>query len=474
MMSIPIFSAEQKQRFQTFIFNVFDDDVMTFLAVILIPIIAIPLLFPISPLLNTLFDTFNVIIILAFICEYFFKLGFSIDKRIFILKWEHILDLTIILLALAEFYPFVYTPVGRASPILRLLRVSRLFSSAGRSIEIRKRPHVEEAKEVTKPPMKINQLIDSTVSTYTSVEIEGKQVISPEPEWIDFQYISDTDLDTVSHIVQIPRHILANKINKEAMARIDYFKEYSTIFLRDSRLVIVGNGYRDLGVNTNGMLIICRKNHIFTLFEGESDIFNRVVHAGVRKEGGNFAVKTLYAILLKKIEDARNIIEEIGCHLEQLQELPSRKVRPTVLEDILYLKKEIDKLGKNLWYAKQIYRALSTKKVSIDGMTDEDLNEFDMLYDDVVYLYESSQNISNGLVALREININAMSFEMTRVMRILAIITTLALIPTTIGGLLGENLVDSPWNITIIEIFFLVISLMILALYGFYRKGWLE
>jgi Mg2+ and Co2+ transporter CorA len=59
-------------------------------------------------------------------------------------------------------------------------------------------------------------------------------------------------------------------------------------------------------------------------------------------------------------------------------------------------------------------------------------------------------------------------------MKILAVITCLALVPTIIGGLLGQNLMDQPYNITIHEIFFFVISLMLIGLYIFYRKGWLR
>jgi Mg2+ and Co2+ transporter CorA len=59
-------------------------------------------------------------------------------------------------------------------------------------------------------------------------------------------------------------------------------------------------------------------------------------------------------------------------------------------------------------------------------------------------------------------------------MRILAVITSLGLIPSIINGLFGENLIDSPYSMTITEIFFLEISIMLLAGYAFYRHGWLK
>ena len=59
-------------------------------------------------------------------------------------------------------------------------------------------------------------------------------------------------------------------------------------------------------------------------------------------------------------------------------------------------------------------------------------------------------------------------------MMLLAVISCLGLIPAVVGGLLGENLVHQPYNVTIGEVFFLVLALMSLALYAFYRRGWLK
>ncbi len=69
---------------------------------------------------------------------------------------------------------------------------------------------------------------------------------------------------------------------------------------------------------------------------------------------------------------------------------------------------------------------------------------------------------------------NTNMYSMTRVMRVLAVLTCLALIPSTIGGLLGENLIDAPFNITMPEVGLITIGLMLIALYSFYKMGWLR
>jgi len=63
---------------------------------------------------------------------------------------------------------------------------------------------------------------------------------------------------------------------------------------------------------------------------------------------------------------------------------------------------------------------------------------------------------------------------MNRFMRLLAIVSSLALIPTIIGGLLGMNVMGNPWPVTLSQIAFGTLILMLCVLYAFMAKGWLR
>lgn len=182
----------------------------------------------------------------------------------------------------------------------------------------------------------------------------------------------------------------------------------------------------------------------------------------------------MYSILKRKVRDYEDIVRCLEQKTTALEDLPVGKARPSFLEDTFYLKKEIQKIHSNLWHFKQVLDAMKTRKVALHGLNDEHLSLFDILYDESVYLFETSENIKDNLISLIELHINTVSFGLNKVMRLLAVITSLALIPSIISGLLGENLIDSPYNVSIYEIFFLVISLMTLAVYAFYRHDWLK
>jgi len=58
-------------------------------------------------------------------------------------------------------------------------------------------------------------------------------------------------------------------------------------------------------------------------------------------------------------------------------------------------------------------------------------------------------------------------------MRIIAVITSLGIIPA-LAGLLGSNLIDNPWNIKLWQLSGGVGVIMISMIWIFYRLGWLK
>jgi len=99
---------------------------------------------------------------------------------------------------------------------------------------------------------------------------------------------------------------------------------------------------------------------------------------------------------------------------------------------------------------------------------------FNNLYAESGYLYNKIQNIKESLDSLIELHTNTVSYDMNRVMKVIAVITCLAVIPATVGGLLGVNLDEGTFSIKFTEIFFIISSSMLLGLYAFYKMKWLK
>ena len=100
--------------------------------------------------------------------------------------------------------------------------------------------------------------------------------------------------------------------------------------------------------------------------------------------------------------------------------------------------------------------------------------QFAFLADQANDLYDRVDDMRETLAALVDLRLNVASFQMNKVMRLLAILTTLALIPSVAGGVLGMNLADTPWPPTLAEVSFSVAAGMAFSLYLFAVKGWLR
>jgi Mg2+ and Co2+ transporter CorA len=453
---------------------VFNEDVMTLLAFLIIPTVIFPYMFRFSDITLALFGALNYLIIAAFIAEYVLKLFVAEDRLGFIESPWHMLDLIIIALALVEFLPFVTTSAGRASPLLRLLRGLRAATAAGRTIKIpAKAPESKQAAPKVSR-IKVNVLgSDGRVTRFASGEEASRQVAGGA-QWVDLQNVSEVDLDGISRRLGIPRFVLESRIIQESFPRIDYFPNFTTIFIWDAHLMRDGPGTRDLEVSRHSMLIVCAGTHIVTISTGESGLFDSIVAENIPTDGSAIPVKLLTAIMRKKLRDGEDIVRAIERKTARLEELPTGQAPRTFLEDTFILKREIRIVQNNLWHLRQVMDSLRGKKVALAAITDEDLQLFDVLFEDADFLYETAQNINDSLGSLRDLHLNTTTYEMTRVMRFIAVLTCLALIPTIAGGLLGTNLVDVPFPITLPEVGLIVGGLMFIALYSFYKMGWLR
>jgi len=445
---------------------------MTLLAFLIIPTVIFPYVFQFSDLMLSFLEATNILIIATFVAEYLLKL-YTAESRIKYLTdpW-HLLDLMIIVLALAELLPFVTTTGWRAAPVLRLLRVLRIFTAAGRTVKIQRPARAKAPQEPAVSCMTVNMLHEGRV-TRCLFSNPDCRIPTETRVWVDLQNVRQLDLETIGRTLNIPLFILHSRVTQESFPRIDYFPAFTTIFIWDAKLTSDGQKFRELDIHRHGMLIVCQRKRIVTICTGRSDLFDSI-SGEFTGDDPDFTVMVLLAIIRKKIGDGEDIVRAIEHRTSLLEELPIGHTPPSFLEDTFFLKKEAQLVEKNLWHLRQVMDNLRQKKVSLDGITDDHLQMFDVQFDEADYLYETADNINDSLSSLRDLHINTVSYEMTRVMRILAVLTCLALIPSTIGGLLGENLVDAPFPLSIWDVSLVTGSLMLIALYSFYKMGWLR
>jgi len=450
------------------VYQIFTDHLMIVLALVLIPAIFLPFFFTFSQFMLFFFRILRSAILVLFIVEYLLKLYVADSRKAYAREPWHIIDLIIVILAASDFIPRI--PLGGIGRAFPLLRVTRIFAVAGRTVKraVPLRP-VEKVTPLFSR-MKINILTDGGIIKGAAKEDIAGYMAAPEHTWIDLQEVSEMDIDFVSDTLKIPKVVLESKIIKESYPKIDFFKNLTTIFIRDSKLQSDPD-IKDAHILRNNMLISWAGNYIVTISNDKSELFE-LVSDGLAVKDDEFIVRILYSIFSRKISDYEEIVRLMEQNITAMEELPVGQMHP-FLENSFYFKKEIQKIHSNLLHFKQVLGIIRTRKI-LPGLIDEYHSLFGILHDESVYLSETSENIRDNLFSLIDLRINTVSVGLNRVMRILAVITSLGLIPSIISGLFGQNLIDSPYPVRLSEIFFLELFIMSLTAYAFYRRGWLR
>ncbi len=148
--------------------------------------------------------------------------------------------------------------------------------------------------------------------------------------------------------------------------------------------------------------------------------------------------------------------------------------RHVFLRETFRLRREISTAALDLWHLKGIVRALADGKTTLRGIDLKEEKYLDDLLAETDSLYETVNKSKEEIKTLIELHINFKSFEMNAILKLLAIVSFLGLIPTVAGGLLGMNLAGNPWPVTLGQVTFGITMGMATALYVFAVKGWLK
>jgi Mg2+ and Co2+ transporter CorA len=151
-----------------------------------------------------------------------------------------------------------------------------------------------------------------------------------------------------------------------------------------------------------------------------------------------------------------------------------RDSRTEFFEHTFRLKKDLSAAQGDLWRLKSLLTELSETPTRLPGVGPGIAAEFHRMADDAAYLYEAIVSLREDVLSLIDLHINVVSFGMNRVMRVLAVISALGLIPSVVGGLLGMNVAGNPWAVTLPQVAFGICFGMVLSLYLFFVKGWLR
>ena len=174
----------------------------------------------------------------------------------------------------------------------------------------------------------------------------------------------------------------------------------------------------------------------------------------------------------------RGWIEQLAGRLErtvlQFEALPARESPESFFRQTVRLKRVLSTSKGDLWRLRGLLEMLADGRRLLPGLGPDQRKSVAQLAEEADYLYEALDNVRESVLSLIELHLDIAAHDTNRFMRLLALVSTLALIPAVAGGLLGMKLGDSPWPVTLGQVAFGTLVLMLGVLYTFMAKGWLR
>ena len=456
---------------------ILSDAFMAFISLLLIPIILIPIFVTLPSSVLSLFDWGDVTIILFFVAEYTSKIYLAVDRWEYFRAPWHLLDLTVILLSFVSYVP-IFGLAGKGSVLLlvRLLRLARVTGVAGRTAGSRLGPEGTKG-EVTapEPAAVIREVVPSRLSDVHLLSWEQleQHLGTDDEEWIHISNISDGALLRLSSVLEVPRHHFRLDQVDELWPHIGRVERTLLLFLHSGEIQYPRQTREFYTIARRGAIVAVQGPKVVSLTPHGTDPFPQVTSwlQSSAATGKTFSLRVVEGLLATTLREYRGLFSEIELEVGAITRTPRSRLPKDFLARMYELQKTITRFSSNLVHFRELVNRLTSGRMPLEGIDDAAKNRFETLADETNFLSEIARDASENVGTLIDVYINQSSFETNRILKILAVITAVAIIPATIGGLLG---VSDPFIFELWLVVLIVVLSMIFVAYCFLKLGWLR
>jgi Mg2+ and Co2+ transporter CorA len=448
-----------------------NDAMLGFLALLSLFLMVMPSVFSLSPAGERLLVIAEQTVVALFALEYLAGFALAAEKQRFVTNRWRLLDALIIIAALFSLFP-AGPEFFRNSPALRLLRLGRVALLGTRSglalTSSRESPAVEDERPDSEPRV---LALGPSGMAFEKIpwNIGLARIGTSEPDWLFVSGVTKNRLAPIATALGVPKQAVEG-LFQSSVPRFGRLERFSTLFVRYPLPMLPGGRLRRTPV-----LLVGTADNVVVLSMESTDLEMRVEQRLAGLEKGMPRMLRATVALLGAIARANSdVVEQLESSLLALETQQAALKDETFLAQTFDLRSDILRIRSSLKHIRNVMRDLARGDLTLGTTEAGDRELFRLLEEDASDLYEGIEDLRESLQALVDLRLNVASFQMNRVMRLLALLTALALIPALAGGLLGMNLADAPWPGTLAQVSFGVGAGMALSLYLFVIKGWLR
>jgi len=451
--------------------GVFSESFMIVLSALLIPLLVVPLLFPVSPDTAAAMDLLSYVILLFFVLEYALKLYYSEDRKAFALAPIHLFDLFIIVASLIGTLAGLFPGAGRLPILLRLLRLPIAVVLGGRSLSRGAIISREAGPPPAPPPLtELTLHLDDPGRGWRP----GDGRDGTAGKWRRFMNVSGDHLLDLGRRFGLSGLVLGGRIWEWAYPRTEETGGRTTIFLQVPVLE-PSPAFPSAGtLRWVGLLLIDQEGGLVTLSHRAVPLLDALPEVAQR-DGIELSTATVsYLVMDDALGKLEDFIERAEVELSRLEAAPLGRRSRAFLPVTYGVKKEIDHTRAWLAHCRKVLTSLLGRSPALWSWGEEDEVRIKALLERCNFILETADGLASGLADDIRFYLDTTSFQMNKVMKVIAVLTALTIVPTVVGGLLGMNLVGSPWALSLAEVVAVVAVVMLFTAWIYYQMGWLK
>lgn len=436
--------------------------VMGFLALAALGTGVAPYLFDLTPAAERVLDAIEWLIVGAFALEYLAHLAVAPDRAAFVRDPWRILDAAIVLGSLASALPAV-TDFARSMPVLRILRLFRALLFGVRAGHGVHRPVIALPRGAPAGAPRVTRL---ALGGHAIEDGEWGDLLKwaahPTSGWLHASNLHPQRLREVAEATGVPHVLVEAALHESSYPRLESGARWSALTLPVPS--------KEDPLRRDPVLMLLSEQGLLSLAVYPLEL-ERPPEAFPNLPWGTRCAFDVMRRMLLRNEELAGLLER---ELRELETLPADESPEHFFEATFRMKRALSVAKGDLWRMRGLLERLAEGRRTLPGLGEEGRAAAASLAEEADYLYETVDNTREAVLSLIDLHINVAAHDTNRFMRLVAIVSTLGLIPAITGGLMGMNLVDSPWPVTLGQVAFGTLILILGVLYAFLAKGWLR
>ena len=421
-----------------------------------------PFLFSLTPAAESAIDAAEWVIVGLFALEYAVHLAVAPDRAAYLRDPWRMLDAAIVLGSLASLLPSI-SDAARTMPALRILRLFRVLLFGVRAGHGVSSPALRPARSLPEGPPRVTRLASGSEAIVAGEWTDLlRWAASPTSEWIHASNLAPQRLREAAEAAGVPHVMVEAALNESSYPRLESGKRWSS-------LTISVPSRSDLA-SRDPVLMLLTEDDVLSLAVHPLELEKPPAPLGALPWGPRCALDVVRRVLERNEELAGRLERE----LRELEALPADESPERFFESTFRLKRALSVAKGDLWRLRGLLQMLAEGRRTLPGIGEEGRAAAARLAEEADYLYETIDNTRESVLSLIDLHINVAAHDTNRFMRLVAIVSTLGLIPAVTGGLMGMNLADSPWPVTLGQVAFGTLILILGVLYAVLAKGWLR